>query len=287
MPKGYRGAILAVAAWLILTGQHPDPEGLAKQAQTDRRVGDALTSIAATYTEQAKRAQSPDKLTEPCNRGVDVRYSDLCAQWKAADAASDSAWWAWAGGLLGMGSLIGVLGALYLAFQANRIARDTAARQLRAYVNARSAKVTVDVANGDIGLQIALQIFNSGATPAKIIYEEWKFGTRINRVGAEEKAMWMVQMGRGHSLERVMGPASDYLVGDGCLLQDMSSSRDEVEFRIGALIKYTDFLGREWSETSWWNSERIIGRDFPDITTLHLQAVFQTDKAEGELQWSG
>ena len=136
MPRGCRYVIVAALGWLALSGaRYPDTKGQREQDRTEETITASLSNIAATINEFAERAHSPDKQTEPCRRGDDRRYSDLCAQWKAADAASDSAWWAWASGIVGISSLAGVLIALGLAFESNRIVRKTAKLQLRAYIS--------------------------------------------------------------------------------------------------------------------------------------------------------
>lgn len=51
-------------------------------------------------------------ISSPCLRGEENRYSDLCAQWKAADASADSAAWAKGTYFIAIGGL--VVGALTL-----------------------------------------------------------------------------------------------------------------------------------------------------------------------------
>ena len=90
--------------------------------------------------------------------------SELCAQWKAADAAEDSAWWAWVSGVMGMASLAGVVAALALTANSNRIARDAARRQLRAYIGLESCEITpLDDRSGFI---LTATFINAGQTPA-------------------------------------------------------------------------------------------------------------------------
>jgi hypothetical protein len=68
-----------------------------------------LNNIAAAI-EKANQPKQPDA---GCDAGKDDRRSDLCAQWKAADAAAESAWWTagmfWlgvAGAAIGGGTLL-------------------------------------------------------------------------------------------------------------------------------------------------------------------------------------
>jgi hypothetical protein len=161
MPRSYRFIIVALG--LILAGHHPNAEAQPQQAAPQERSAKALENIAATYDEQAERTErSPD--SNPCEPGDDQRNSDLCAQWKAADAAADSAWWAAVGAFASAISTLLVLIALYLAFRSNWIARDTARRQLRAYVNVVS--YVNDSLCADVPFKVMVNVKNKGQTPA-------------------------------------------------------------------------------------------------------------------------
>jgi hypothetical protein len=169
MPRGYRIAIFAAVGWLSLTAEQPNPSAQSKQAQTDRRVGDALTNIAATYDNQAKRAQSP-KESRPCEPGEDQRDSDLCAQWKAADAAENAAWWAAATGWISALGLVGVAAALGLNIWSNvmtraalRLTRRSSQADLQPYVHATMAKIDTCETNPP---QVSVTFENVGRTPA-------------------------------------------------------------------------------------------------------------------------
>lgn len=167
MSRSYRLIILALVGWLTLSAaNHPDPKAEREQAQAQQSIADSLDNIASAYRDEAKRSQAPNQETEPCKPGEDRRYSDLCAQWKAADAAADSAWWAWAAGLVGIGGLVGVLIAICLAFQANTIARNTAKRQLRAYVTIKEVRIVEDSGKSDQYCRVQVLFENTGETPA-------------------------------------------------------------------------------------------------------------------------
>ena len=162
MLRGYR--LLVIALGLALAAHHPNAEAQPKQPDTQERSTRALEGIASRYDEQTRRSESSHE-TEQCQQGDDKRNSDLCAQWKAADAAADSAWWAAVGGFAGAISTLLVLIALWFAFRSNWIARDTAKRQLRAYCGVLSFE------GQGIGLNdephFVLTIVNTGQTPAK------------------------------------------------------------------------------------------------------------------------
>lgn len=163
MLGSYRSIIAAIGL-VLACANHAYAESNPKQVDPQKAIAESLGKIAANYDLEAKRAQSRNMQTEPCRPGDDRRYSELCAQWKAADAATHSAWWAWASGVAGIGSLVGVLFALRLAFHANWIARDTANRQLRAYIGVDESWIEWDKTTGEFILGVRLK--NSGQTPA-------------------------------------------------------------------------------------------------------------------------
>jgi hypothetical protein len=126
MVRGYRALIIALVG-LILIGASALSKPLAevKQAQEQREITDALKEISTSL----KEAQKSDQTAKPCKPGETDRNSDLCAQWKAADAASEGAEAAkdaakssqdqvlvgWIGLLLGFVTMLAAIGAAYWA----------------------------------------------------------------------------------------------------------------------------------------------------------------------------
>ena len=167
MPRGYRCIILAAVGWLILCAQHPNPATRPEQAQTDSRVGDALTNIASTYHQQAERAERAPE-SPPCGPNQYDSHDDLCAQWKAADAAEVAAFWARFSGALSVAGLLGVAAALYLTIKSNQLARQSMHVDNRAWLN---LSVTLGKGSftwkGDTScVSVVLFSKNLGKTPA-------------------------------------------------------------------------------------------------------------------------
>lgn len=100
----------------------------------------------------------------PCAKASGREESELCAQWRSAQAAETSAYWSKWASLVGIVGTAAVLVALYMALEANRIARNTAARQLRAYV----AVDHIVMSDPVIGYSptATLKVTNFGQTPA-------------------------------------------------------------------------------------------------------------------------
>ena len=129
MPRGYR--LLVIAIGLILSAaSQPRQGGDTEQRHQQTSEQGALRDIASSLQE----ANKPDETTKPCPKEGPDRKSDLCAQWKAADAAEASAYWTQATFWLGIsGVFLGFL-TLIAAGAAAKFAREavmTADRALR------------------------------------------------------------------------------------------------------------------------------------------------------------
>ena len=163
--------IISAALAVILLGAGNAPEGNTASDQTGV-ANQQITKgspLATVTTDGEPRTPPREAGTRPCQPGYDDRDSDLCAQWKAADAASASAhynWWQLAIGIIGA---LGLVGALGLAYQANAIARDTAKRQLRAYLVLENIEMEADLRKGKLrGIDIWAVLQNVGSTPAEV-----------------------------------------------------------------------------------------------------------------------
>lgn len=107
--------LLVIAfAWLILANVSPPGDsGKKQQSHTDTAVEQSLNEIASAL----QNLNKPDSATKPCKKDEENRNSDLCAQWKAADAAWTSAVWTERTFWLGLVGL--VIGGLTLAAAAS------------------------------------------------------------------------------------------------------------------------------------------------------------------------
>lgn len=159
----FRSAVMLMI-WLSLSASsRPNPHAEAKQADSQSAIADSVSDIATTYREQTKRSEA-QKDTEPCEAGDDRRYSDLCAQWKSADAAAEAAQWAGFGAVASIISLVGIIAALLISIWSNLIIRRTAKHELRAYLGVKSVVAAPD-GSGHLSAKIILQ--NFGSTPAQ------------------------------------------------------------------------------------------------------------------------
>lgn len=146
-----------------------------------------VTSLAslgmATKDEQTLISMIPfpsyileyDPINQPCERGFDNRRSDLCAQWKAADAAIEGAKWAMWTFFVTAGAFIAAGAAAIYAQRAAiatertaDIARATGEAQVRAYLGVE--KTYIDSPAGVKGATalVRIGVRNSGNSPARI-----------------------------------------------------------------------------------------------------------------------
>lgn len=225
MLRGYRGIILAIGLILGAASQPPKADREKPTQSASQQVEQSLADMAASLRE----ANKPSDLEQPCKEGDNKRSSDLCAQWKAADAARSAANATWLFGALG--SLIGgftlaaawsaakwarraaeetkrtadlaelaskdseaaLTSALKSAEAAERqvsIAEDTAQRQLRAYVTVDHPYINNGPCEG-IVLEYRITATNDGVTPAKDFQWASKFTIAFDEEAEEElKLPW-------------------------------------------------------------------------------------------------
>jgi hypothetical protein len=120
MLRRYWSIIAAIAGLILIGASQPD-----KKTTDSEQSNTKISEVDAQTRVDVGPPTSPPK-DEGCKAGKEDRKSELCAQWKAADAANDAAKWAWL--QLGL-SALGVLGlviTLWFNFRALRIAEDAA-----------------------------------------------------------------------------------------------------------------------------------------------------------------
>jgi len=198
---GWSSSNIIRAVWIIGTFFALSGATLNSASASNENVGakaqgvtDALQA-AATVASAIRETIQPVESDEGCDHGQDRRNSDLCAQWKAADAARDAAdyaWWALLIGTIGTGAVAltlyytrkAVLAAELATSDAERAlavaaqnaaaatklaaaAEATAERQLRAYLSVQA--ITLDEDEWDQHRRlITIDMKNAGQTPADL-----------------------------------------------------------------------------------------------------------------------
>lgn len=140
MPRGYRCILVAFVGWLSLAAAQPQQGARQPQSGTSNDIAAALENVAASLSRDNEASQHD----QPCDQGRDNRKSDLCAQWKAADAAESTAKATWTFGYIG--TLIGLL-TLAAAGAAAWYARKAA---IHTEESAREAKRAADAAESQL-----------------------------------------------------------------------------------------------------------------------------------------
>ena len=187
MPRGYRIAILAAFGWLSLAANESGvaPSGVSNNQTTSERATSPKTPQPASQTVTAPKANETESQDAGCPNGQDRRDSDLCAQWKAADAAFDAARAAeatlrigWLGLALGAVTMFAAIAAALYAREASKAARQTAddAR----IIGGPSIDVTANVMlfrenrtyNDGFESRIVVQFVNNGSSTARQLIVE-------------------------------------------------------------------------------------------------------------------
>lgn len=156
-------AVIGLALWC----QSPHAQGIPTPSPAPKEQADKPTEKSAPNPsgisvtiietlEQAKAGEAREKESH------DHDAKDLDAQIRAADAAEKQIGPAWVAAILSFVGTCLILWTLLLTRQANTIARDTAKRQLRAYLIANGGAIE-RIPEGYI---LSVVIRNSGQTPA-------------------------------------------------------------------------------------------------------------------------
>jgi hypothetical protein len=153
--------VIVAIAGLVLIGIGPSKQSAA-QSQNNNSAN-AVTSerSSADFADPEQPVTpSPD---QGCKRGQDDRKSDLCAQWKAADAAYDGAKWTWwqlwigvAGLILGAVTMVAAIAAAVYAKRAAVATESTVSIAQEAAKGADSA-LAIASKNADAAVKLADQ----------------------------------------------------------------------------------------------------------------------------------
>lgn len=236
---------LVVASLVGSPAQHSNAPLNDSMSQASKVAGGPPPTILAPNTNEAER-QHRARYEATCNSGDDKRDSDLCAQWKAADAAAESAKWTYWGNWIGGISGLSVLVALYLAFQSNRIARDTAKRQLRAYVTLEKYDIAIQKTKENTYVDGRLEVVwkNTGQTPATNVSDRLAWTTSEGPLPSDYE--FAQESPEGPCDNLALGPGQDF----DCVSAHTLGAEDFAAIRDGKLrafvwssVNYTDAFG--------------------------------------------
>ena len=195
MPRGSRRYVFAAIAGLILTAPPAQREEDQRAQTAEEAEASERTPPAAILTAQPIEIVEGAEENEPCKPGEDNRQSDLCAQWKAADASRDAADWTWWGLMVGITGTVGLFITLHYTRKAVRASEasakeaskalaiaernaDAVAEQARATLSASYNEIrpwirlnvtrfqVQRISTTEWNATIAVEIKNAGASPA-------------------------------------------------------------------------------------------------------------------------
>lgn len=161
-----RVALLTLALLTTANASAPLPSGESQEA--DQQAAPAQRSTDTRKAAETVASAIRETIKDSgCKDGSDLRDSELCAQWKAVDAARDAAtyaWWTLLVSAVGTGLLVWTL----------RETRANARRELRAYVSVRVISTEIEVVpSKELRFKQQTVAHNGGSTPA---YDFVSFG---------------------------------------------------------------------------------------------------------------
>lgn len=162
-------AIMALFGAACLNAAASPPPDKAEQQSQAPEADDSVEAPPSSVPEV--KLIEPDWSNPNCEKPQDDKEADLCQQRRMADAAEETLIWNKVVAGTGIATAILLIYTIALtrrsvktADQSVSIARDSAERQLRAYVSAKGITITAFAAGQPPA--ITLQIHNSGETPA-------------------------------------------------------------------------------------------------------------------------
>lgn len=217
-----------VAAAVALSAANPK-EGASKPTDnTNQQVAAALDNVAAAL----KKPPETSNHDKPCAAGQNDRSSDLCAQWKAADAAkyaADVAFWIGVvGSLLGAFTLaVAVKAALYARDAARHTerganadekalvtTRDVAAAELRPWVVIRPILTKFAADERGISIDYAVIFQNIGKTAARDLWLRFHAKMIDDKPVEEIEEIWRGWRDLEPEFNRTLLPGEEH-VGNG------------------------------------------------------------------------
>lgn len=120
MSSGYRNIFIAAFGVVLLGAALPPDEREQAKQVPPRQPQQTVSGSPPEKQLPNQHTNEPPGYQSPCHAGVDDRNSDLCAQWKAADAADRSAYWTLVSTIIGCLTFAAASVAAYYAREAAR-----------------------------------------------------------------------------------------------------------------------------------------------------------------------
>jgi hypothetical protein len=172
MSRGYWYSIIAVVGWLALTGWAEGHDG----DEPNHHKQHTATSQSTDPTQQPSPLQNaPNTVTvkTPCDSPIAKYESDLCQQWRMAEATDNIVKVSWGQLVLTGFSLLGLGITIWYTRHSNQIAREIGEAQTRAYVGTLSGVISWE--NNGTVFRFHHFFTNTGQSPALNFTMSMKF----------------------------------------------------------------------------------------------------------------
>lgn len=275
---GYRRYVIAVVGcliylpWAALAQPPSGPHPRSPYSDSQQQAQNAASPPVAAPSKQEKPYTADYQRS--CNNPDKHEDADLCQQWRSANAAEYVASWSWLQFIVGViGSGVAGIAAIFTAWaaiaaskaarsadKAVEVTSDTAKRQLRAYLHVD--KTILDGIAPHMHPVARVTVVNSGATPAKILFNNYCIGLYHYPKHGE---LVFKQDGSILSKSRV-GNNQDMngiaTLQDALTIQNMDAigKGSQVIFVFGRII-YEDIYGDKWELTYRLMSGAPFGKD--------------------------
>lgn len=291
MLRGDRGFFLAVVgflalaavAWAVMRPAYPVlPTSEYQKAQETEYSPGNPRCYPSRLNALPEREAADERYR--CEQGAEehrLKSDDLVQQTRAADAAVAIVHLTYGQSLMGLaGTIAGLMTLIAAAFAAwyarhaaqvgsegNRIAADTAHKQLRAYLGRGDAKTIISREGGTMRAHFEFGLRNFGQTPATLKKFRSSMGYFRNEGGSQS------------DIGIIIPPQGEWrLVGQGVSLNGLEAPGHSM--RAAILFTYEDYVGKTITETVSWYSEAVTpntpdgvyamtgGRHDPGITDV-------------------
>jgi hypothetical protein len=274
--------VCVLLAAISLGTANPQSDRKAEQNQAEQiERGSARIANAIGQLRQDKDSGCEDR--------QDERGSDLCAQWKAADAARDAADYTFIAVLL---SFIGT----FLVAVTLLITVRTSRRELRAYVGLMDYSLTpMDLVNAATG-KVSIGIQNYGQTPAKAVTTVISYGF-VDWDGEMSKPGEWSYVGKKLPIDIAPGAPAGRTVSfrEHGLAHVVELPTGESGLCVEVALSYLDIFGDHHAQTVWlwsrgatYNAGHLIVMEQSREATIHWwefwRKVRESQPAEQEGQ---
>jgi hypothetical protein len=223
------------------------------EVQSSHSAPPAKVEVSGSITVADITPNKEDMASTPCDPPSDLRTSDLCAQWKAADAARVSSIWS----IIAVFVSILTLGAVIFGFYQTRLLQKS---EFRAYIRADFEKLGF-LSNGCMFFDLSFG--NYGRTPARNL--EINCTVTVSRQGVETRYSGE-NITAVHPEKDVVRRFVTYGGYDPFIEADIKQGGTSVIFEV--TVRYFDEFGDTRFEIFSFRHDRLPGEAIPERAVM-------------------